>query len=766
MAEPVDSPVREPAGVPAQGSSSSALCCAEAIAKRRAIGNDTIGSVRASTSGACLFLRAVVCSAICTFGCARAPEQFKDAPVVLISIDTLRADHLPAYGSTTGRTPVIDSIASQGITFDDAISPVPLTLPAHASLLTGLLPPKHGVRDNIGYRLRDVPSVAGLLSREGYKTGAAVSSYVLRKQTGIAEGFEFFDDALTVSGDGMSLGEAQRDGSIAADSLATWIERDGGTRFLAFLHLYEPHTPYTPPPLFQDLSPYDGEIAHADEIVGAFVARLKKLNVWDKAIVVLTSDHGEGLGDHGESEHGIFLYRESVRVPLLVKLPGNVRVKTRVRHVVSLVDIVPTLVDLLGVTAPTPVDGRSLRSAIFGREYADTPAYSESLYGQLHFGWSPLAAATEERFRAIRAPKPELYDLANDPHEATNIASGNAARLDASFRWLGEKGKEQRNAKEIMDPAAVAAIQSLGYLGSQNAGASGTQSGKDPKDAISTYEDLKRGFSAQSRGMAEEAASIFRRVLAQEPSMRDAWVALGHVLTTLGDTKGAIAAFDRALRLMPQDEGTHIAIAKLYGLSGNSEKARAHAALAESLSPGQGAELSAELLMAQGRVDEAVAAARRAVAQDDTRSMAHFLIGVAAQRAGRCDEALPSFRRAEETLARERGARLRNLHASLGDCLARMGKTDAAETEFRKEIELIPSSREARVGYAMLLRSLSRDTEARAVLTGLLEAERPTTADTYAVIVKTFGVLEDGEMETEWKGRARRAFPSDRRFRD
>jgi hypothetical protein len=259
-------------------------------------------------------------------------DTYRDAPIIVISIDTLRADRLPIYGYRSGSTPQLDQFARDAIVFDNLYSHTPLTLPSHASLLTGQLPTHHGVRDNVGYTLGpDARTLATRFKAAGYATGAAVSSYVLRHQTGIAGGFDFFDDAIEIAGTGESLSDNQRDGRISVDALADWIDRQSSSRLFALLHLYEPHTPYAPPASHQRSNPYDGEIAYADELVGRLLARLKARGLLERAIVAVVSDHGEGLGDHGETEHGILLYREALHVPGILRLPVAPRVATTSR---------------------------------------------------------------------------------------------------------------------------------------------------------------------------------------------------------------------------------------------------------------------------------------------------------------------------------------------------------------------------------------------------------------------------------------------------
>src|SRR5262245_3829558 len=266
-------------------------------------------------------------------------------PIVVISIDTLRADHLPAYGYAKVKTPAIDALAADGVIFERAYSHAPQTLPSHVSMLSGRLPFEHGVRDNIGFTVKaDEPLLPRLLHDAGFATGGFVSAYVLRDETGIARGFDLYDATLPPSSPEVAVGELQRDGMQTLAAADRWLDSTSSRRLFLFFHIYEPHSPYTPPQRFNALAPYDGEIAYADEIVGGLLDSLKRRGLYDNALVVLTSDHGEGLGDHGEQEHGLFVYRETIRVPLIVKLPGNHErrhVSTPVQHI----DLLPTIVD-------------------------------------------------------------------------------------------------------------------------------------------------------------------------------------------------------------------------------------------------------------------------------------------------------------------------------------------------------------------------------------------------------------------------------------
>ncbi|HEX6624268.1 MAG TPA: sulfatase, partial [Pyrinomonadaceae bacterium] len=321
----------------------------------------------------------------------------KTTPVILISIDTLRSDRLPMYGYDRVSTPNLDALRGDAILYERAYSHCPLTLPSHSSMFTGLLPSEHGVRDNTGYRLeQSTPTLAELLKKNGYATAAAVSAFVLRRESGIARGFDFYDDDVEALGQRAGIGQVQRDGRATVEAAKKWLEGKTGNPFFLFVHMYEPHTPYTPPEPFnsQYKDKYDGEIAYADAVVGELIADLKARDVYDDAMIILLSDHGEGLNDHGEEEHGVFLYREAIQVPLLVKLPKSAHKGKSVAAPVQLIDVFSTI--LAQTTTPGSTrntTARSLLTFLSGGDNDDAPArpiYSETYYPRLHFGWSDL----------------------------------------------------------------------------------------------------------------------------------------------------------------------------------------------------------------------------------------------------------------------------------------------------------------------------------------------------------------------------------------
>jgi tetratricopeptide (TPR) repeat protein len=333
--------------------------------------------------------------------------------------------------------------------------------------------------------------------------------------------------------------------------------------------------------------------------------------------------------------------------------------------------------------------------------------------------------------------------------------------------WL----ERQVQVGTVAAPARVSAeteerLKALGYVGTAGAPALAASDLPDPKDKIADAERLKDAIRLRAAGQLAQAVARYREVLADNPRMIDAWQGLGQSLADLGRSDQAIAAFDRVIELDPARPGTHLALARLHGMAGRADRARQHAEVAAEGDPGGAHELLAQLAMDRGDVAQAAAHARRSVAADDRREVSHFLLGVAAQRQGRCEEALQAFGKAQEAVQLRPQAIVRNLHASRGDCLARLGRHAEAERAFLAEIELIPHSREGRVGLATLYRSLGRDAEARAALGGLVEASGDASADTYWTVVRTFSVLGDVEAAREWAARARARFPGDRRFRD
>ncbi len=660
-------------------------------------------------------LPALVLALAVSGGCAKPRTAFRGAPVILISVDTLRADHLPAYGYRGVETPGLDALQKDSVVFDEALSPVPLTLPAHASLFTGLNPYQHGVRDNVGYRLSpETTTLATFLRQRGYATGGAVSAFVLDHATGIAAGFDAYRDDIEMRASAEAMGQVQRKGAATEELLETWIGEERADKpFFAFLHLYEPHSPYDPPEPFRTRYAgrlYDGEIAAADAVVGRFLGFLKSKRIYDKAIVVFLSDHGEGLGDHGEDEHGIFLYREELRVPLFVKLPGNARAGERVGAPAGLVDVFPTVAALLGEKPPPALAGEPLLPDA-PRPGPDRRVYSETLYPRLHFGWSDLASLTDGRYQYIEAPRPELYDVTKDPAEKNDLAGG----LPPAFRSM----RTQLLATErplkppgAADDETLKKLASLGYLTSRSPDASARDL-PDPKDRIQTLGRLREA-SRLAAGREEEAVLLIRGLAAENPRMLEAWELLTRALRRAGRPREAREALEHADRLQP---GTPQLLAGLSDLSlesGDLEKARSYALAARAAGAADVAPLLARIDLASGDFVRARAEALEAIAERSLDQGPLVLLAEIEAAAGNLEVALTALRRADAHGAGRPPTM--NLEATRGDVLSRMGEDKAAERAFTAEIKAFPENLGAWSHLAILYASAGRDREFRDVL--------------------------------------------------
>ncbi len=518
-----------------------------------------------------------------TLGGTGALRPSSPASMVLISIDTLRSDHVGAYGGEVA-TPHVDALAASGVLFERAYSHVPMTLPSHLSLLTGLLPPRHGVRDNIGYRAatETLPYVPERLRAAGYATAAAVSAYVLRGDGGLSLGFDLYDDALASplgAGPGAGpvtdlgrrgVGGVQRPGRRTLEAVRPWLARQGTERpFFLFVHLFEPHTPYEPPAPFRQTygeTSYAGEVAAADALVGELVAELRGLGLYDETAIVVLSDHGEGLGDHGEDEHGLLLYRESLQVPLILKLPSAAATTTgvgrRVAQPVGLVDVAPTLLRLAALTPDAELDGVSLLDIMVGRDRG--PVYGETFYPRLHFGWSELTSVVAGPHHFIQGPEAELYDLVQDPAERQDLLP-TERRLAATLRdHLAERVRDPLPPGSISEQDRQA-LAALGYVGRQAAESDVDGPGDGaprahPKDQLATVQELKTCLRLYQEGKLAAAEASCRRATQLHPQALDAWEHLARALLEQGRRQDALVALERSL-LLAEGRASHLAVA-------------------------------------------------------------------------------------------------------------------------------------------------------------------------------------------------------------
>ena len=679
----------------------------------------------------------LVLACLATASCREEPladEARPATPVFVISIDTLRSDRLPAYGYEAGRTPAIDAFRKDSVLFRHAYANVPVTLPSHASIFTGQLPHRHSVRDNIGYSLRpDTPTLASILRARGYQTGAAISSFVLRRETGIAAGFDFFDDSTPLAA-GQTISSMQRDGDQARMALQRWLDRQDDRPALGFLHLYEPHYPYAPGEPFSSEIPdlYDGEIAKADAIVGRFLDDLRQRDLYDSSLIVILSDHGEGLGDHGELEHGVFLYREAIQVPLLVKLPENRLAGEERTDPVALIDVTPTILSLIGVASPGPMDGVDLFET-----QPERVIFSESFYPRLHYGWSELHSAIGSRFHLIDAPSVELFDVDADPAESNNLAESQR-RIVAEMRQKITPIIEAHPFEPPLptDPEALARLASLGYLGGADAK---TGARPDPKEKIHLLTRFGEGTAALQRGDSESAADVARSIVTADPEFLPAWGLLSSAHRLAGNTAAALGALEEQMRRSPGNPQTALAIAALLLDLRRYEEARSHAKLAVDHAPSLAWESIATIDLAQGNLDEAEHGASRAGTFAPTR-VQPLLIRSEIRRAREdFTGELQFLDEVQARVARGEASPVQGIELRRGDALLRLRRVGEAEGAFRAETDRFPSNHRAWANLALVVDAQGRREEARRILERALElnpsaAMRRAARDVNAII--------------------------------
>jgi arylsulfatase A-like enzyme/Flp pilus assembly protein TadD len=499
--------------------------------------------------------------------------------LVLLTLDTTRADHLGAYGAVNAHTPVLDALAARGTRYARALTPAPLTLPAHCSLMTGLEPPEHGVRDNgVAALPPDLPTIATVLRARGYATGAFVSSRVLDRRFGIGRGFEVYDDRMAAERIG-EHGYPERDAEAVTTAALSWVSRlPPGRPFFLWVHYYDPHSPYAPPRELADLTSgrlYAGEIAYMDRQIGRLLAGLP--GDPGRRVVAAVGDHGEGLGEHGEQTHGIFLYRSSLEVPLLLAGPG-IPAGRVIQEPVATRRLAATLLRLLGAGDW----GRGLAGFPHG---GPEPVYSEAWLPLTAYGWSPLQAISDGRWRLIVAPRPELYDFVADPAEQRNLLSEQrdvAGRLKRALAEREGSWKVREAPSTAADEEISAALRSLGYL----SGSSGARSGTiDPKDGIAWIADFDRAKELAASGDFKAAVDKLSGIVAKNPRNVPVLVELARSQLRNGQGEAALATYRRAIEVSPALDFLHLQQGDACRELGRTEEARKEYELALKLNP-------------------------------------------------------------------------------------------------------------------------------------------------------------------------------------
>ena len=627
----------------------------------------------------------------------------RGANVLLVTIDTLRADHVGAYGGAGGLTPTIDRLAAEGLRFETTYAHVPLTLPSHASLLTGAYPFVNGVRDNGSFRFDGRhPTLAGTLKAAGYRTGAFVAAFVLDARFGLNAGFDVYDDKYGSRPAGGGLSVLERPADRVLDAAVSWITRigdpvDGNRPWFAWAHLYDPHEPYDPPEPFHTRyarDPYSGEIAFADAQLGATLDRLARQGYLSRTLVVVAADHGESLGDHQERTHGLFAYEATLRVPLVVWAPPAVKPGV-FKGAARLVDVMPTILDVIGIPAPAP-SGRSLRPLVGGDSPVDDRgSYFEALNANLTRNWAPLAGLVSRGFKLIDLPIPELYDLGADPAERTNLyarrqdlAKPLELQLDALRADAGAA------TPSPVDRDTVQRLRSLGYVVAPTPRPARSFTARDdPKTLVTLNNRLDEALDGLRTGAPEAAERILKELIAARPDFTVAYDRLAQLYRDTGRMQRAIATLEAASRDGVADATSLAALGGYLQEAGNFDRSVEVLQAALKLNPSEmdAYEKLGVTYTRMGRYADAHEMFGHMLSVAPNSATTYNNLGSLLLTERRYADAVESLTRA---IAIDPG--LANAYNGLGVAYARQGQMDRAVVEWRKALELRPDLTDAR----------------------------------------------------------------------
>jgi arylsulfatase A-like enzyme/Flp pilus assembly protein TadD len=620
--------------------------------------------------------------------CSGLRAEVKPAPnVVVITIDTLRADHLGCYGDKEIRTPNIDALASEGARFERAYTPVPVTLPAHTVIFTGTYPMHSGMHDFSGNKLNPgQDTLASVLKQHGYVTGAVIGSAVLDSRFGLNQGFDVYYDHFDFNRlQESNLEEMERPGNVVADVALDWLGKNRNNKFFLWMHLYDPHYPYLPPAPYSEEykeRPYDGEIAFADAQVGRLVTFLKANGLYRNTIIVLSGDHGESLGEHGEQHHGFFIYNATLHVPVIIRLPGNSTPRV-VPDLVSLADLMPTVLQALKFDVPSQVQGFNLLPLMSAKNAEEARSlYAETYLPRLHFNWSELRAVETDKYHFIDAPKPELYDLSKDPGETQNLYAQKAAVSDELRARLTALVSQFTAGPELaqktgLDPALMERLKSLGYAGFSGGGdpTITDRSLPDPKDRIQVYESISDAIAESQHGQYESSAEKLTAALKTDPNSVPVHYLLGLDYYRMRQYPRAVEELRQVLKLSPDYALAAFNLGLAYARTGD--------------------------------LDQAILALKHALELDGTNFSAAYNLGVAYSQKEMVPEALAAFRQTV-ALAGDYAPG----HRSLGELLLYQGQVDESLVELRRAAELDPRDSKTHTALAKALAAKGLKAEA------------------------------------------------------
>jgi len=649
-------------------------------------------------------------------------ERLKSPPVILISVDTLRADRLSCYGYKVRATPHIDRMAEGGTLFAQVSSQVPLTLPSHVSLLTSTYPFANGIEDNGEQLPPDAVTLASVLKSQGYRTAAFVGGFVLDRRFGLDRGFDLYDSPFNLRRQaGKDPGDIKRFGEDVAAAATRWLEQNADRPFFVFLHLYDLHTPYELPPEERRRgSGYEAELGYVDEVLGKFWNFLEQRDLLSRALVVFTSDHGESLGEHGEGTHGYFIYQSTLRVPLIIHWPAGSAPSEhrpparRVDEPVSLLDVAPSVLQLVGVARPGEFQGRSL-VGLTGtlKSAAAEEIYSESLYPHSHFGTSALRSLRAGRYKYVEAPRPEFYDLATDPSEKQNLYASRKslavtfrdrlAALRARFR------SDSRPGSRALSPEAVERLNSLGYVAVSGARSSSSESGADPKDRIADYESYGRAIALGSAGHLSEANAVLGQLLEKDPNLLEVRASLGLNEQKLGRHAEAAESFRAVLKQDPLHVLAHFDLGvSEYALGRRDEAAKElEATLALAPYYTRAEELLATLWLEKKDYARARTHLNHLLTVDPADYAANYNLGALDTLDGNWQEGERHLRAALDADPNSAEA-----HNTLGSLYLRREELERAQQEFIEAIRLDSKFAGAHYNLGMIFRRQQKNEEA------------------------------------------------------
>jgi arylsulfatase A-like enzyme/Tfp pilus assembly protein PilF len=662
--------------------------------------------------------------------------------VLLITIDTLRADHLGIYGYPPAQTPNIDRLGEEGALFQNMIAVIPLTLPSHSSIMTGYNPYVHGVRDNGGFYLDEkAQTLAETMKANGFRTGGFISAFVLDRRWGISQGFDdYFDNFELSKYKAVSLDSVQRRGDETLQQALGWIGRNKDSRFFAWVHFYDPHTPYDPPEPFRSAATkkgavglYDGEISYTDNLIGRIKAYLEQNELLDTTLVVLTADHGESLGEHQESGHGFFIYDATMRVPLIIRMPGAkpVKVKDQVRSI----DLFATVCDATGVAANTG-EGVSLMPLVNGMTLnKKLAAYSESYYPRFHYGWSELKALRTNDYKYIQAPDRELYRLTEDSSERLNLYPKEQKRAQPFESELATMLANFATVKgpQTMDDDSLEKLQALGYIG-YVAQTHTAESGvlPDPKSKIRLYNQIKLAQSFSAEGKLTEAFTNIQRVLQEDDRILEAHLLLGNVYEKQKNHPLARESFQNALKYNADYVPAIFALARVYKEEGNLEAAKAGFQHLMQKDPRDSKAYFnlADIALEEKNFEQALSYFKKVVDLDPEQAISRNRLGACYVELKRYNDAIPELQKALQL-----NPRMPNAHFNLALVHEEHQDLEQAAAEYRKELELFPESYPANFNLSRVYRKQGRRLEERSELEACIRS-KPDFGIAYLYLAK------------------------------